>query len=239
MSIRYRALAAPIALLLLAACSDQQTAANAYQNFADTKHPGVVGAILDAVGHTSDNPEVAAAIDAGSVVRDQENADRLEAEALAAADSGNVKKAEAALRDVDEIGRTPDLDIMSFNIAVQLGEKEMTDRFKAIRTQMQDNLQEAKDGRPSLENAMYIDKAVTDTEDTMRRLATSKTLSARERHDRQQYAAYALAEFYGQEAAMSRLRGFDESVPKYEARQRYYENMVGALFPEKYGDDAQ
>ena len=220
--------AAPFALLILAACNERAQTASTYQEFADTKHPGVSGAIDPSTG----NPEIDAVIGAADVIKQMERSDKLEAEAIAARDSGDVKTAESKLDAAMVINRSPnDLEITSLGVALQLGETKATaDRFKAIKDRLYQDRINVKNGYQNQWQMIEANLAIKESERVLQALAQNKMkLGLNELHLRQYYAANTAVEFYRHRSILNQIRGDTGKAAEDEAKQHAYEQMQADL----------
>ncbi len=188
---------APLALLLLAACSDKQTISQSYQEFMDTKNPGVAGVVSNATGSGTGNSEIDAALGAGDVVRQIQRSDTLEAEARDAADKNDAATAEAKLKELNDGRRKPNFEAVQLAVALQCGESDKVgERMNAVRDAMI-KAGKDKDGSPSYAQFRTVDLAIQESERVLRDLTRNQMkLLPHDRNERLANTAITLAQLY-------------------------------------------
>jgi hypothetical protein len=232
---------APVALLFLAACSDKAQVANTTQEVMDTKNPGVVGAIENAVGYDNNIPEVQAALYAGQVVRDLENRDKYEAGAITARDKGDGK---AALENIHQAGLAmlshPDrnLYVTEVGIDLQYGDLDPSRPVSAfdeggsvgaVRTRIIGDYADAKEGNFEPRHLTYANRAIAEVERAMQAISRMNNLTLREQSAREAHAADVAHEYYLLRSYIYEAKGDKASAEADAKRAKYYEQMQAQL----------
>ena len=186
-------LAAPLALLLLAACTPQAQTANTAQQVIDAKNPGVVGAIKNAAGASTGNPETDAALGAGDVIENLVKADKLESEAVAARSRGEGTTAQEKITAAIKIRPNPYLYITRMGIALQFGQAIERDGTAEVLSTFED--------KTTPQAFAYADAAIAEVERVLK-VTGRMNLSSQDREPRRYRTIMAAAEFYEVRAAM-------------------------------------
>ena len=238
---------APVALLLLAACSDKAQFANTTQEVMESKNGPIGSAITNALGSSTGNPETDAALGAGEVVRSIEVSDKAEADAIAAADRNDGNSAVLALDLAYGARPTRALDITRVRIALETGDQAATQRVNELRSSMENdrfntmmNLRvirpQSRDSGEIHSKMEFVTSTINQVEIVLR--AVEKMgLPDKERRQRQANAALAASEFYSQRARLYDLKvefGFRPAesaaaAAADRARVANYEQMYRSL----------
>ncbi len=226
---------APLALLFLAACSDKAQVANTAQQVMDAKNPGVVGAIENALGTSTGNPETDAAIGAEDVVKKMEQTDKLEAEARDAANKGDYQTAEAKLDDARKIRPGADFDFTEYGIALQCGEIPRNDSQVNVIHRLSEDEYATRDGHTiSPKEINFVTAGIREIERTRQAVSNMKDkLTLAEYKRRQADLAGRSLTFYLYREEFYRANGDLAKADADHASMDAYSKMEWDL---KYGD---
>jgi hypothetical protein len=196
MSSKHRALRAiaPFALLFLAACSPQAQTASTAQEFMDTKLPGILGAIKNALGMSTGNPETDAALGAAAVIQQMEASDKFQQEALVAAFRGDSRTAEENITAALNGRPNQFIDITALRVALQCGEETSSERRATIESRVSFFKDRSK-------AVSYLQLAIDETKNAMLALERMDVTES-ERKSRQAAAANAAALLYTRRASL-------------------------------------
>jgi len=213
-------LAAPLALLLLAACTPQAQTANTAQQVIDAKNPGVVGAIKNAAGASTGNPETDAALGAGDVIENLVKADKLESEAVAARGKGEGTTAQEKITAAIKIRPNPYLYIMRMGIALQFGQGGIErDGTAEVLSTFED--------KTTPQAFAYADEAIAEVERVLK-VTGRMNLSSADRDPRRYRTIMAAAEFYEVRAAMYAKAGNQSAAGMDNYRKNELDQMLRA-----------